>query len=63
MLRNFFIINIVLFILAGFLIFKLTNVLSSPLEIVTESAKTENDDKKDAKKRKKIGLVNLYLTR
>ena len=52
MLRNFFIVNIVLCIVAGFLVFKLTNVLSSPLEILTESSvKTENKDKKDVKKK------------
>jgi hypothetical protein len=52
MLRNFFIVNIVLFIVAGFLVFKLTNVLSSPLEILTESSvKTEDEDKKNLKKK------------
>lgn len=50
--RNFFIVNIVLFIVAGFLVLKLTNVLTSPLEILTESSvKSENEDKKDVKKK------------
>ena len=50
--RNFFIVNIVLFIVAGFLVLKLTNVLTRPLEILTESSvKSENEDKKDVKKK------------
>ncbi len=52
MLRNFFVVNIALFIIAGFLVLKLSNVLSSPLKVPTESSiEKEKEDKKDARRK------------